>query len=1452
MNDSAEDLSPLKRALVEIRDLRARQADHDARRSEPIAIVGTGLRFPGGAVDRESLFALLAEGVDAIEEVPADRWDIDAFFDADPDAPGRMMTRWGGFVPDVDHFDAEFFGIAHREAESMDPQQRLLLTTVWEALEDASIAPESLFGTDGGVFLGVIANDYLRMLFAERERIDSYAASGGVLSVASGRVAYVLGIEGPAISYDTACSSSLVSIHAACQSLRNRECSLAIAGGVQLNLAPELTINHSHARMMAADGRCKTFDAAADGYVRSEGCGVLVLKRLSDAQRDGDRILALIRGSALNQDGRSSGLTAPNGPSQVRVMRAALESAGLSPGDVSYVEAHGTGTPLGDPIEMQALHSVYGEQRGRENPLPVGSIKTNLGHTEAAAGIAGLLKAVVMLENDTIAPNLHLEELNPYLAEYTDRLTVPTTSRPWPRPDSGRVAAVSSFGLSGTNAHVLVSDPPPREDVATSGAHPTTGPLMLPLSSRTDHGLESLADAWTRYLDDASDVSRIVTAAALGRGHLDRRLVALGSTAAELAERLRSLPLGDDVDGLIPPAPLGTPANHIAFLFSGHGGLRPGDGRHLYRTEPAFAEAFDRCADWLAEHNGNDLRQLLFDDSASLGRMAVAQPALFALQYSLHAVWASRGIHPTVVAGHSAGEYVAAVVSDAMSLDDGLLLVSERGRLMDQLEPGGEMIALFAPEADVAPAVEAYAAHVGIAAVNGPNSTVVSGRPEAIAAIIADLELEPDETRRLDISVAAHSPLLDPILDEFDSVVSRVTMQSPALSVISSMTGRPIDGAWNEPGYWTRHLREAVRFGDVFDTLRQMGCGIFVELGPHRTLLAAGSRTWPDNRAVWAPSMHHDVDEPFQLHTALAQVYTAGVDLDWETISGTSRASRPHVHLPTRPWNTRSYWAPERASASPTPTAIWTAATEAANRRSDRAPIGMRVDSYDARWELTTRLSLAAMTNAFIELGAFPTDTAVPESAMLASAGIIDEQSELVRRWIDHLVEADVLVRTATGLVAHTQPERTDLRELISGSHTDLAGIEPLIDYLVSCADALADVVTGRESPLNTLFPDGRYDIVDYLYHHWDIPAYYNGIVAAAVAAAAAARGGRLRVLEVGAGTGGTAGWVLPEIGDMEVDYTFTDVSDFFLARARERFADHGRVRFGLLDLEGEPDSHEHTAGSFDIVLASNVLHATTDLDRTLGHVRTLLAPGGLLIAFEATEHPTWADISTGLIEGWQRFADEWRTDVPLIDAATWTAALSANGFAEVRTEPADDLAATLLHHVVMAKAPGDELTARPRSTAFDDEAIPVVAASLATSAQTAERLAAALPDERVDVLVDIVREVVGAVLRTPDPASLSRDMPLLDLGFDSLMAVELRNSLREVFGLEQKLPATLAFDQPTIAHIASFIDDLMAGPASSDPESTAGGSTDLTAYDDLDAADVEAALLARLEELEG
>jgi acyl transferase domain-containing protein/NADPH:quinone reductase-like Zn-dependent oxidoreductase/SAM-dependent methyltransferase len=906
-------LSALKQAYLGIERLQARLDAVELARREPIAVVGFACRLPGSANDAESFWRILRDGVDAIGEVPPDRWDIDAYYDPDPNKPGKMNTRWGGFVNGIDHFDPQLFGVSPREAGSMDPQQRILLEVAWEALEDAGQAPDRLSGSSTGVFVGIVNNDYASLQLAEGgiERIDTYFGSGVGHSLASGRISYVFGLQGPSLSIDTACSSSLAAVHLAVQSLRTGECSMALAGGTNAILSPEVTIALSKFNFMAPDGRCKAFDARADGFVRGEGCGLLVLKRLSDALAAGDPINALILGSAVDQDGASSGLTAPNGPSQELVVRQALQNAGLEPAEVSYIEAHGTGTSLGDPIEAQALGNVFQESHSRDNPLWMGSVKTNLGHLESAAGIAGLIKVILALKHGEIPASLHFETPNPHIPWERLPVRVPTSRMPW-KPNGRRVAGVSSFGFSGTNAHVILAGVPSEEPVPSGPERPYR---LLTLSTQSENSLPELAGRFKDYLNRRPEqrLADICVTTNQGRAQLDHRLAVVASSTGQAAGQLELFQAGDTSQDLVSGSIRTTDRPKIAFLFTGQGSQYLGMARTLYETQPVFRDALDRCSAQLELYLERPLLSVIFSDDDgsphSLDETTYTQPALFALEYGLAELWRSWGIEPSAVMGHSAGEYVAACVAGVFSLEDGLKLIARRSRLMGSLPAGGGMAAVIASEEVVASALDAYRDKVSIAALNGPENTVISGEEGALQAVLGRLKAKGVKSRRLNVSHAFHSPLMDTIRDDFAAVAGEIAYRRPRLQLISNLTGKPAPGdAMARSEYWLEQLRQPVRFAQGMSALHQMGHQIFLEIGPTPTLLGMGQRCLPEGIGMWLPSLRKDRDDWKQLLHSLGQLYVYGAQVNWEGVNLEPSVKNRRLSLPTYPFQRKRYW----------------------------------------------------------------------------------------------------------------------------------------------------------------------------------------------------------------------------------------------------------------------------------------------------------------------------------------------------------------------------------------------------------------------------------------------------------------------------------------------------------------------------------------------------------------
>jgi malonyl CoA-acyl carrier protein transacylase len=1585
-NDPSENRERLKRALLALQKMQSKLDSLEKAQTEPIAIIGIGCRLPGGVNTPEAFWTQLENQVDAITEVPAERWNIDEYYDPNPDAAGKIYTRYGGFLDKIDGFDPAFFNIAPREAFSLDPQHRLLLEVTWEALENAALAPEQLRDSQTGVFIGISSNEYGQLLLKTREatEIDSYMGSGNAHSVAVGRLSYILGLQGPSIAIDTACSSSLVAVHLACQSLRQRECDVAISGGVNLLLTPYISINHSRARMLAADGRCKTFDAAADGFIRSEGCGVIILKRLSDALANGDNILALIRGTAVNQDGHTSGLTVPNGPSQQAVIRKALENSGVSPAQVSYVEAHGTGTSLGDPIEVGALGAVFSQDRSQNKPLIIGSVKTNIGHLESAAGIAGLIKVVLSLQHEEIPAHLHFKQPNPQIAWDEFPLIVPTEQMPWFSGEGRRVAGVSSFGFGGTNAHAVLEEAPKIESQKRLIERPLH---LLTLSAKTFDALKQLAH---RYADEfrspkntSTTIGDICFTANTGRSHFSHRLAVVAASSSELSEKLTATGLEPSGMGQ-KESPL-----DIAFLFTGQGSQYVGMGRELYETQPTFRQTLNRCDKILQSYLGCSILDVLYPrqedgfNNAQLNETIYTQPALFALEYALAKLWQSWGIEPSVVMGHSVGEYVAACVAGVFSLEDGLKLIAERGRLMQALSETGEMMVVSADETQVATVIQPYAQDVSIAAINGPQNVVISGKCQAIQKISTLLETAGIRTKKIVVSHAFHSPLMAPMLPAFERVASEINYSSPQIDVVSNLTGHLATDEIGTPEYWVNHVRQTVKFAVGMETLYQQGYEIFLEIGPKPTLL--GMTEVQGHLAL--PSLRQGQSDWQQLLQSLSALYMRGVPIDWFGFDQ-DYSPRRRLWLPNYPFQRQRYWmkpssqklknvqnrlhplvdqrllspveyteiqfesrlsqdspayladhrvfhtailpaavylemalaaasvicqsahvivknvlfkqpvvlqedeektvrlvlTPEGAtytfqlfSLSQDKAASWTShvtgqimeskpsdssiafdlsalqteineemsvehlydkyresgvefgpnfqaiekiwrneqaalgkirlsaklAAEAKNYhlhpvlldacsqvlgavfaesssqetylqvgieqfyvwsrprnntlwgyarmrpdytkdaltadlwllddsgvviakiegqsakpvRSSESLLGDNMQSwlknrlYEVKWQHTAvahqapdylptpemiaprlqdllnedmiaqekdaiayskalneleAMSVSYIVNAFQQLGGpFQMHQRFTTAEVTAQWGIITQHQRLFAHMLAILAKAGILQPCSGNeweVLQMPQVQDTGTQVLL----TEYPMAKAEFTLLERCGTQLAEVLQGRCDPLPLLFPQGDMTTAASIYQDSPGARLMNGLMQKAITEVLAdlPTDRQLRVLEIGAGTGGATAYILPKLPTEQTDYVFTDVSPLFISQAQEKFADYGFVRYQVLDIEKLPTEQDIADETFDIIVAFNVLHATQDLRQTLQHVQTLLAPAGMLFLLENTAPMNWVELIWGLTEGWWRFTDlDLRPAHPLLTASQWQQLLQENGF---------------------------------------------------------------------------------------------------------------------------------------------------------------------------------------------
>ncbi|UGQ12410.1 type I polyketide synthase [Yinghuangia sp. ASG 101] len=918
----------LKWVTADLHRTRRRLEEAEAARHEPIAVIGMACRYPGGVASPDDLWRLVREGTDAVGDFPDDRgWGTDRLYDPDPDHLGTTYTRQGAFLYDAAHFDAGFFGISPREALATDPQQRLLLETAWDAFEHAGIDPVALRGSSTGVFTGVMYGDYAGRLRRAPEGLEGFLGNGSAGSVASGRIAYTYGLEGPAVTIDTACSSSLVALHYAARSLRAGDCSLALVGGVAVMATPGTFVEFSRQRGLAPDGRCKSFGADADGAGWGEGVGLLLVERLSDARRHGHRVLALVRGSAVNQDGASNGLTAPNGPSQQRMIRAALADAGLGAADVDVVEGHGTGTTLGDPIEAQALLATYGrERRAGGEPLWLGSLKSNIGHTQAAAGVAGVIKMVMALRHGVLPRTLHANEPSPHVDWDDGSVALLTEERAWPVTGEPRRAAVSSFGISGTNAHVVLEEAPdPADTPGPSPDLPDRAVLPWVVTARSAPALRGQAERLSRFVaadgpGADADVRDVAGALRASRHVFTERAVVLGRDRDELARGLaalahpRGFPAGA-VTGAVTRGGLG-------FLFSGQGSQRTGMGRELAARFPVFADAWAEATAALDAHLERPLAEA--GDSGLLHETHVAQPALFAIEVALFRLLESWGVRADVLAGHSVGELSAAYAAGLWSLDDAARVVAARGRLMRELAvPGGAMLAVAVPEADLGDLPEG----VSVAAVNGPASVVLSGDADAISGVEKTWRGTGVRVSRLRVSHAFHSSHMDPMLDDFRAVLETVAYAEPSVPLVANLTGHLAGEEIRTPDYWVRHVRDAVRFADGVRTARASGVTRFLEVGPDAALAGLLGDGAPPGEVV-AATLRRNRSEEEILLLAVATLWVNGAPVDWNAI--VPLPDGRDVELPTYAFQRRRYWidAPEESATAPAPPVIPDASAE--------------------------------------------------------------------------------------------------------------------------------------------------------------------------------------------------------------------------------------------------------------------------------------------------------------------------------------------------------------------------------------------------------------------------------------------------------------------------------------------------------------------------------------------
>lgn len=914
----------------------------DSRR-EPIAIVGIGCHFPGGAVTPDAYWDLLCAGVDATRELPPDRWEVRKFYDPDPAKLGKMSTFRGGFLDRVDQFDAQFFGISPREAIWLDPQQRLLLRAAWEALEDGGQDAERLAGSDTGVFVGGFTLDYKLLQnygIYSRYELQAHSATGMMMTMLSNRLSYAFDFRGPSLTVDTACSGSLVALHLGAQAIWNGECSQALVGGANVMLAPNMTIAESKGGFLSPDGRCKTFDASANGYARGEGAGIVFLKPLSRARADRDPIYALVRGTAVTQDGHTNGITVPNGASQEAAMRAAYERSGISPREVQYVEAHGTGTPVGDPIEAAAIGRVLSTDRPEHDPIVIGSVKTNIGHLEAAAGVAGLIKVALSLKHGQIPGHLHLKEPNPAVPFDEFRLRVPTQLIDWPASRGPRYAGVNSFGFGGTNAHAVLQEPP--AELESSPARGADRRQVITLSARSDGALHDLARSMCRYLEATEHtLGDVAYSSNLRRTHHDHRLAVVAWDTAEAARRLRSYDEDGPAHGVAAGRAQPGDRPKLAFVFSGMGPQWWGMARRLFATEPVFREAVEACAAELRTYTGWSLvdELLAVEEQSRMSETEVAQPANFALQVGLAELWRSWGIEPDAIIGHSAGEVAAQYVAGVLSLKDAAKVIYYRSTLQQRTSGTGRMLAVGMTPETLNQAVADAGPQVSVAAINSPSAVTLSGDATVLEGMAAQLETFGVFHRFLQVKVPYHSHYMDPLRSELETGLEDLEPGPARVPLYSTVVGSRIDGRRADARYWWQNVRSTVLFSAAFSEMIDDGYTHFVELAPH-PVLASSMRELlarPDHEGLVVPSLRRDEDDDEVLLTSLGSLHSHGHPVDWARFHAEDAR---FVKLPGYPWQLKTYW------------------NESAEAHEDRhfqqvhPLLGQRMNAVHPTWEL--------------------------------------------------------------------------------------------------------------------------------------------------------------------------------------------------------------------------------------------------------------------------------------------------------------------------------------------------------------------------------------------------------------------------------------------------------------------------------------------------------------------
>nr|WP_086824660.1 type I polyketide synthase [Allokutzneria sp. NRRL B-24872] len=1376
-NSSEELIAALRESLKENARLERRNSELVAAATEPVAIVGIGCRFPGGVRTPEQLWDLVARGGEGVSDFPDDRgWDLGSLFHPDPDHRGTSYTSRGNFLHDAAEFDPELFGISPREALAMDPQQRLLLEVAWEAFERAGIDPGSVKGSPTGVFAGLMYNDYGQNLGELPEGVEGFLGTGTTGSVLSGRISYTFGLEGPAVTVDTACSSSLVAMHLAAQALRTGECSLALAGGVTVMSVPDTFVDFSRQRGLSVDGRCKSFAAAADGTGWSEGAGILLLEKLSDAERNGHPIFAVLRGSAVNQDGASNGLTAPNGPSQQRVIRQALANAGLGPSDVDAVEAHGTGTVLGDPIEAQALLAVYGQNRSE--PLWLGSLKSNIGHAQAAAGVAGVIKTVMALRHGVLPRSLHIDEPSPHVDWTAGAVSLLTSEREWPAVDRPRRAAVSSFGISGTNSHVILEQAP-AESSWTVVAPPV---LPLVVSGKTPAALEAQTSQLKSFVDSNDSVSDVDIAFSLAttRAALDERAVYLGDLSGEPVAR------GRVVKG------------KTAFLFTGQGSQRRGMGAQLHAAYPVFAAAYD------------EVLALLPPLSDDLDQTGNAQPAIFALEVALYRLVESWGVKPDFLVGHSIGELAAAHVAGVFSLEDAARLVTARGQLMQALPGGGAMIAIQATEDEV------RAHDVDIAAINGPRAVVISGLEETVLAVAE--QFADRRTKRLSVSHAFHSSLMDGMLADFAKVAMSVKYAEPTVQIVSNVTGTVAKASeLMSAEYWVRHVRGAVRFADGIATCAEKGVTRFLELGPDGTLSAMGADC---ATGTFAPVLRKDRPEPEALVAGVGQVFAAGAAVDWNSVFAGTGARR--VDLPTYAFQHQRFWLkPDRLERGSWRYRVrWDAISVP---RSSLGGTWAVLGAPELEAALTARGARISQdlseADAIVSVGADLAETlAIVQQAKVPVWSVtVGQAPEQAQVWGLGQVAALEHPERWGGLVAlpatPSEQDYEQLADVLGGTETQVAIRENQV-----VARRLVHSVPGaakREwKPGGTVLLTGGTGALGSFTARW------------------LARNGAEHLVLLSRRGNDAPGAAelsaeLAELGS-RVTVAACDAADRdALAELIDKLQADGETIRSVMHIAGVVD--DGPLDALDVARLESVLRPKVVAARNLHELTKSLELDAFVLfsslagvcgnpgqgAYAAANAHLDALAEQRHLDGLPATSIAWGAWAEAGMASSLDDELRRFGIRPMNPEKALAALQTALDQqdvaVTVADIDWSLFAPNVPGTLFD--ALPEAAKPVLTEDESAallRKLDGAPEAEQTRVLVELVRARVSTVLGHATTAAVQPERAFSELGFDSLTSVEFRNRLNAATGLV--LPSSLVFDYPTPVALATFLREELTG----------------------------------------